>query len=214
MAEEIKLPDIVKDYLEKHSELIESPNILLEEAQEDLAPAYLGQFTKILYKCGIGFDLDKVYPQYDDIRFFDLENSDKILPIIKYLNQAYQIIDLKEPISPVTFEEIADHAMLDNLVFLRKNLSSDIYQIKVGLYVDRDVQSSYRGYIFGKIDFYDRSGVKITDAFLDVSQDEYLFGVDIPDLGYAINLTKAKMVLNKAIRNIEYLAKYFQDIIS
>lgn len=211
MAEEIKLIDIVKEYLENHSELIESPDSLLEEVQEDLAPAYLGQFTKILYSCGIGFDLTKIYPQYDDIRFFDIENPYKILPIIKYLNQAFKLIDLKEPINPATFEKIADHAMVDNLVFLRKNLSSDIYQIKVGLYVDRDVQSSYRGYIFARIDFYDSLGVKITDAFLDVTYSENLFGVDIPDLGYAINLQKAKIALNKAIHNIQYLAKHFQD---
>lgn len=211
MAEEIKLPHIVKDYLENHAELIEYPNVLLQAAQEDLAPAYLGQFTKTLYSCGIDFDLNKIYPQYYDIRFFDLENSDKILPIVKYLNQAYQIINLKEPINPDIFEKIADHAMVDNLSFLRKYLSSDIYGIKVGLHVDRDVQSSFRGYIFGRIDFYDQSGAKITDAILDVSQDEYLFGVDIPDLGYAINLNKAKIELNEAIKRIEYLAKYFQD---
>lgn len=101
--------------------------------------------------------------------------------------------------------------MVDNLSFLRKYLSSDIYQIKVGLHVDREVQSSFRGYIFARIDFYDASGVKITDAILDVSYDEYLFGVEIPDLGYAINLKKAKIELTKALKNIEYLAKYFQD---
>lgn len=211
MADEIKLPDIVKEYLENHSELIEYPDVLLQAAQEDLAPAYLGQFTKTLHSCGIDFDLNKLYPQYYDVRVFDIENSDKILPIIKYLNQAYNIIDLKEPISPVIFEKIADHAMVDNLSFLRKHLSSDIYQIKVGLSIDSDVQSSFRGYIFGRIDFYDQSGVKITDTILDVSQDEYLFGVDIPDLGYAINLNKAKIELNQATKRIEYLAKYFQD---
>lgn len=211
MAEEIKLPYTVKDYLEKHAELIEYPDVLLQAAQEDIAPAYLGQFTKTLHSCGIDFDLNKLYPQYYDVRVFDIENSDKILPIIKYLNQAYNIIDLKEPISPAIFEKIADHAMVDNLSFLRKYLSSDIYQIKVGLYIDRDVQSSFHGYIFGRVDFYDQFGVKITDAILDVSQDEYLFGVDIPDLGYAINLNKAKIELNQATKHIEYLAKYFKE---
>ena len=202
----------VKEYLENHAELIETPNILLEEIQEDFAPADLGQFTKILYSCGIEFDLDKIYPQYDDIRFFDLENPDKILPIITYLRQAYTVIDLKEPINPTTFQKIADHAMVDNLFFLRKNLSSDIYQIKAGLHVDRDVQSAYHGYIFGRIDFYDRLGVKITDAFLDMSRyEQYLFGVDIPDLGYAVNLNKAIIQLNKSINNIQYLAKYLKE---
>lgn len=205
------LPDIVKDYLEKHAELIEYPDVLLQAAQEDIAPAYFGQFTKTLHSCGIDFDLNKLYPQYYDVRVFDIENSDKILPIITYLNQAYQQIDLKEPVTPIVFENITDHAMVDNLVFLRKNLSSDIYQIKVGLQVNRDAKSSYYGYIFGRIDFYDKSGVKLTDAFLDVSQDEYLFGVDIPDLGYAINLNKAKIELNQAIKRIEYLARYFKE---
>ena len=211
MADEIKLPDIVKEYLENHSELIEYPDVLLQAVQEDLAPMYVGQFTKTLHSCGIDFDLNKLYPQYYHIRLFDLENPNKILPIIKYLNQAYQQIDLKEPISPVIFEKIADHAMVDNLIFLNKHISADIYQIKLGLWIDIDKNSSYGGYIFGRIDFYDQSGVKITDAILDVSQDEYLFGVEIPDLGYAINLNKAEIELNKAVKCIDYLAKYFQD---
>ena len=211
MADEIKLPDIVKEYLENHSELIEYPDVLLQAVQEDLAPMYVGQFTKTLHSFGIDFDLNKLYPQYYHIRLFDLENPNKILPIIKYLNQAYQQIDLKEPISPVIFEKIADHAMVDNLIFLNKHISADIYQIKLGLWIDIDKNSSYGGYIFGRIDFYDQSGVKITDAILDISQDEYLFGVEIPDLGYAINLNKAEIELNRAIKCIDYLAKYFQD---
>lgn len=212
MADEIKLPDIVKEYLENHSELIEYPDAFLEAVQEDLAPMYVGQFTKVLTACGIDFDLNKIYPQYTDIRIFDFENAAKIsLNSYKYLNQTRQLINLKEPITPDIFENIAEHAMVDNLVFLNKHISADIYQIKLGLWIDIDKNSSYGGYIFGRIDFYDQSGIKITDAILDVSQDEYLFGVDIPDLGYAINLNKAKIELNKAIKHIEYLAKYFQD---
>ena len=212
MADEIKLPDIVKDYLEDHPELIEYPNALLQSVQEDMAPFYVGQFAKVLYDCSIDFDLNKLYPQYNQIRVFDIENFVKILPSInKYFMQIKNVIDLKEPISPEIFEKIAEHAMSDNLLFLRKRIPVDIHQIQTSFRVDRDENSSYRGYIYVEIAFYDMAGIKITDAFLDVTYSENLFGVLIPDLGYAINVDKARIALNKAVHNIQYLAKYFKE---
>ena len=212
MADEIKLPDIVKDYLEDHPELIEYPNALLQAVQEDMAPFYVGQFAKVLYDCGIDFDLNKLYPQYNQIRVFDIENFVKILPSInKYFMQIKNIIDLKEPISPEIFEKITEHAMIDNLLFLRKKIPIDIYHIQTSLRVDRDENSSYRGYIYAEITFYDMAGIKVTDAFLDVTYSENLFGVLIPGLGYAINMDKVRIALNKAIHNIQYLAKYFKE---
>ena len=205
--------EAIKLFLRDNKNLINDPEQLVIKAQEDLeSPFYVNALIEVLNNSHIDFNTEVLYPEFTEIRAFDY-------PTKSYLNYFKQIaseVHLLDPIRPETFELIKQHANCDDLwfkVYPSYDKKSDIYTIKSHLMMETSKDDSYCYYMYGKLDFCDRKGAILADAVIDVAKNnnQYLFGIWLPNLGYAINLDKAYKKLGTEFYNIKYLNQLLRD---
>lgn len=208
-----KVSQTIRYFLNQNKYLVNNPEQLVEEAQDwDLSPIYINELVNMLLTSHIDFNADVLYPQFDDIRAFDYPTKS----YLDYFKSIQSEVHLSEPIRPETFQLIKYHANCDDLWF--KTYPSftklcDIWTIKSHLMMETSKDDSFCYYMYGKLDFCDRRGAVLADALIDPTKNnnQFLFGVWLPNLGYAINYDKAYDKLKKEVNNIKYLAQLLKD---
>ena len=202
----------VQTFIEQNVDLIDNDlDACLSLAQDELNPYSVAELCRILHSANIQINLDKLYPEYDEYRIFDLDRPENLPQLQTVLDKATftTVLDQNTPITPDIFSKIHDHAYTQDLWFTFKKISTPIHRIQASLRIDKDFYSSYRNTFFGDIKFYDASDFCICVATLDI--DYNLFGVYLPEVGYALNLDAAQKKLNKTLNDIVYLNNYFRN---